>query len=149
MRAKAWVLFFLSYSSLTYPLQADGPQKKEASIVLTAVENGRELQEEFVCYGKIHGYIRLPQRESNGHSLASRWISPVGKVVADSQTTVDFKPARSTAYVWFAFPENANLLGSPDPDLEQDRMSYNGVWHLDVRWDETLLLQKTFNVRCP
>jgi len=120
-----------------------------ASIVLTAVENDVESQDDFTCYGKIHGYIRLARRESNAHVLESRWISPHGKVVADSRTSIDFKPARSTAYVWFAFPESANLLRAPDSELEQDRLTFNGLWHLEVVWDGQVLLKKEFNVHCP
>jgi len=119
------------------------------SIVLTAQENGLEPQTDFACYGKIHGYIRLAQRASGTHVLASRWISPQGKVVADSRIPVDFRPARSTAYVWFGFPEGSPLGATPDPQLEQDRLTFNGLWHLNVTWDDSPLLNTKFNVRCP
>jgi hypothetical protein len=120
-----------------------------ASIVLTAQDNGVVSQHDFVCYGKIHGYIRLPERASGEHILESRWHSPAGKIAADSRSTVDFRPGRSTAYVWFSFPERSRLPGMPDPDLEQELLTYSGNWRVDVLWDEKPLIQSDFKVRCP
>jgi hypothetical protein len=145
MRFKIWLAIFLAFG-VSHTLQAT---IAKPVMVLTAVENGLEAQENFTCYGKIHGYIRLPQRQSNAHVLESRWISPNGKVAADSRTKVDFKPARSTAYVWFAFPENSTMLGASDPELEQDRLTFNGTWHVEIRWDEQPLIKEEFKVRCP
>lgn len=120
-----------------------------ASIVLTSQENGLESQQEFTCHGFIHGYIRLAKREAGEHLLESRWISPSHKVEANSRTTVDFRPARSTAYVWFLFPERSNLFGAPDPKFDQQLMSYHGPWHLEVKWDNETIIQTDFKVRCP
>jgi len=119
-----------------------------AIVVLTSIENGLESQSEFMCYGKIHGYIRLASPQEGTHVLSSRWVQPSGKFAADSRSTVDFSPARSTAYVWFGFPESA-LFGAPDPGLDEMRLQFNGIWTLDVRWDEKPLLNETFHVRCP
>ena len=107
------------------------------------------MQSQFSCYGKIHTYIRLPRRETGAHTLESRWVTPTGKVAADSRNTVDFRPAASTAYVWFAFPEGTGLPGLPNPQLDQERASFNGLWGLEVRWDEAPLFKTAFSVRCP
>jgi hypothetical protein len=119
------------------------------AVTLTAVENGLESQPLFSCHGKVHGYIRLKNRQSDEHVLESRWISPTGKVAADSQTKVNFERPGSTAYVWFAFPESSNLLGGPDPALDQDRLSFNGPWQVEIRWDNKVILTKSFKVQCP
>ena len=148
MGNKVWFTILLC-GTAALPAQASEPKETPPVLVLTAVENGVEPQQNFTCYGKIHGYIRLPKRESDAHVLEGRWTSPAGKIAAESRTTVDLKPARSTAYVWFAFPESANILGTPDANLEQDRLSYNGRWQVEVLWDDHFLLKQDFNVRCP
>lgn len=119
--------------------------KAASVLVLTTQENGVDAQHEFTCYGKIHGYIRLPQRESDVHTLESRWVMPSGKIAADSRSTVNFRPARSTAYVWFAFPEPGLLPGIPDQTLAQE----SGTWQVNIGWDGKTLLQQSFQVRCP
>ena len=119
------------------------------ALVLTAQENGLAPQQEFRCQGKIYGYIRLPKLAHGEHILESRWRSPAGKIAADSRNTVEFKPARSTAYVWFAFPERSLMPGMPNPELEQEFLSYNGGWQVDILWDEKPLLQSNFQVHCP
>lgn len=149
MRTAARLLLVLGWSGLASYLNATPSPDAPASLVLTTLENGIDSQSDFVCYGKIHGYIRLPKRESGKHVIESRWIAPDGKVAADSRNTVDFQPARSTAYVWLGFPESNALLGTPDADDEENRLNFKGVWRVEVRWDEQPLLQKTFNVRCP
>jgi hypothetical protein len=121
----------------------------KASIVLTAQENGLEPQSEFSCHGTIHGYIRLARREAGEHLLESRWIAPNHKIEAETKTTVDFRPARSTAYVWFLFPESSGIFGAPDPSYDQKQMTLNGPWHLEVKWDNASLIQSDFKVHCP
>jgi hypothetical protein len=143
MRYRYWTLLFLCASA-----RAAAPNTHPPSIVLTASENGVESQKEFSCYGKVHGYVRLASPETGDHLLESRWTSPRGKIEADSSTPLHFNPARSTAYVWFAFPESP-ALGLSDPELEQDRLTFNGLWHLDLLWDGQTLLKTDFNVRCP
>ena len=118
-----------------------------ASIVLTAQENGTQAQTDFVCTGKIHGYVRLPKPQSGPHLLEGLWSLPSGRVLLHSRNTVDFPPpGRSTAYVWLAFPERTAFQLTPAAD--QERLSYNGPWQLDVRWDQRPLLHSTFTVHC-
>jgi hypothetical protein len=118
------------------------------SIVLTHVENGLEGQAEFVCSGKIHGYLRLPERAVGSHLLEGIWKGPGGRVFQHSRIPVNFDPpGRSTAYLWLAFPAGSSF-GRADPALDQERLSYNGAWHLDVRWDQKPLLRSTFTVYC-
>jgi hypothetical protein len=118
-----------------------------AAVVLTAQENGTIPQTEFFCSGMIHGYIRLPKQEAGKHLLEGLWTLPNGKIIQHSRNAVDFPPpGRSTAYVWLKFPERSTL--SLNPSADQERLSYNGEWKLDVRWDEKPLLQSTFSVTC-
>jgi len=117
------------------------------SIVLTAQENGTVPQTEFYCSGKIKGYIRLSERQEGNHVLEGIWTLPSGRVLRHSRDPVNFPPpGRSTAYVWFAFPDKPALLLSPDTNVE--RPSYPGIWRLQVRWDEKPLLSSTFTVHC-
>jgi len=128
--------------------QTPDQKAEQATIVLTSKENGLQTQQDFSCQGKIHGYIRFAHRQHGAHVLESRWINPSGKVAAQSRTNVDFHPVRSTAYVWFAFPEHP-ILGAPDPALDQELLTYNGHWRLEVKWDEKHLILEPFNVHCP
>ena len=121
---------------------------KPASLVLTSVENGLKSQSEFVCSGKIHGYIRLPRKYEGKHLLEGLWTAPTGKMIDHSRTQVDFPPpGRSTAYVWLAFPTRA-ALGTLNPEADKERLSYNGPWQVEVRWDEQLLVRSSFTVHC-
>ena len=120
------------------------------SLVLTAKENGLENQPEVVCSGRVHGYLRLAGPEVGPHLLESFWTSPAGKVVAHSRTSLTFDPpGRSTAYIWLDFPERSGGLGTVDPQLDQELLSYAGIWHVEARWDDKHLVQSTFKVRCP
>ena len=120
-----------------------------SSLVLTAKENGLENQTDFVSTGRIHGYLRLPGPAMGPHLLEGIWTSPAGKIIAHSRTTVNFDPpGRSTAYLWLDFPERAGVLGSVDPQLDQERLSYDGDWRLAVRWDEKPLILTGFHVHC-
>lgn len=132
-----------------YPSYALGPAGT-ASIVLTSVENGSEAEQSFQCTGRIHGYIRLSQPTLGPHRLESRWLSPSGRLVAHSENSLDFKTPHSTAYVWMDFPERrSGLLGTVDPELEQNQLSYSGTWTLQVLWDGKPQLMQSFEVRCP
>jgi hypothetical protein len=143
-----WISCFLFFiASGSFPASAD--KTVAPAIVLTAQENGLENQTTFLCYGKIHGYIRLPSRQYGEHVLESRWRLPAGPIAADSRTTMNLVPEASTTYIWFAFPERSNGLGSPDPALENDLLTFNGLWHLEVTWDDKPLPQSQFAVRCP
>jgi hypothetical protein len=118
------------------------------AMTLTAVENGLQSQPVFSCHGKIHGYLRLKNKQSEGHVLESRWISPNGKLAADSANKINFEKPGSTAYVWFEFPE-ASLLGGPDTEVDKDRLTFSGPWQVEIRWDDKVILTKSFNVQCP
>jgi hypothetical protein len=120
-----------------------------ASIVLTPKEHGSDLSEATSCSGRLHGYIRLPAPAEGTHTLQSRWISPTGTPAVVSRNTVDWRPPRSTAYVWMDFPERPALQVGLDPELEQSLISYNGQWRLDVLWDDKPLLSRAFRVQCP
>lgn len=122
----------------------------EPALVLTAQENGTEPQSSFHCVGKIHGYLRLGKSQVGSHELYSRWISPAGKTVAESQVPLTFDPpGRSTAYIWFSFPDRSSLLRGPDPALDTELLTYNGSWRVEVSWDQKPLLQSSLLVRCP
>jgi hypothetical protein len=106
-------------------------------------------QDTFSCSGTIHGYLVLPKTAVGKHTLEGVWTKPNGNIASHSSSELDFAPpGRSTAYVWFAFPERSMLPGAMDPTQDQERLSYNGQWRLDVRWDDQPLLQSTFTVRC-
>ena len=118
-----------------------------AAIVLTSKENGTLSQTDFFCSGKIHGYIRLPSRQEGKHSLEGIWTLPTGKVLQHSNNTVDFPPpGRTTAYIWLQFPARSTL--SINPAADQERLSYNGEWKVDVRWDDKPIIHSTFSVTC-
>src|SRR5882672_9992203 len=100
----------------------------EAHLVLTSEENGTVPQENYECDGRIHGYLRLPERAAGTHVLESRWISPTGRVAADSLNPVTFDPpGRSTAYVWFSFPERRGPFRLFDSKSDEAKLSYNGT----------------------
>jgi hypothetical protein len=131
------------------PLMTMAAMEPRANIVLTSQENGVESQQEFLCDGKIHGYIRLPKRMVGRHTLESQWTMPNGKVSADSRNEIDFPaPGRSTAYIWFTFPPRPGPLSGPDPETDSLRRNYPGVWKVSVRWDDQPLLQSSFTVTC-
>jgi len=120
-----------------------------AKLVLTSKENGVEEETEFFCAGTIHGYIRLPKRVVGSHLLEGKWILPNGAIAAESRDNVNFPPpGRSTAYLWFAFPERSAFPGALDPEADAKRSDYPGRWRVEVRWDEQLILKSTFTVTC-
>ncbi len=122
---------------------------KPPVLVLTSLENGTEPQDAFSCSGKIHGYLVLPTTAIGKHVLEGIWTKPDGTVASHSRSSLDFPaPGRSTAYVWFAFPERSLLPGVMDPAQDQERLSYSGQWRVDVRWDDQTLRQSTFTVHC-
>ena len=143
-----WAAIIFAFATFL-PVLGHGASVTAPSIVLTSVENGVEPQDNFECHGTIHGYIRLARSQTATHILESHWISPRGKLIAEHRSDVAFDTPRSTAYVWLAFPEAPSLIGSPDPELDSDRLTFNGRWHLEVIWDKQPLLKKEFSVHCP
>src|SRR5687768_11196502 len=76
-----------------------------AQLVLTAKENG-ENQSEFMCTGKIHGYVVLPGRMTGKHRLEGIWTMPSGEIAERTRSEIDYAPpGKSTAYVWLAFDD--------------------------------------------
>lgn len=144
-----WGLF-LPLIGMGVVLQAAAPERvaSPAKLVLTSIENGTEPQSEFYCSGKIHGYIRLPERIVGPHVLEGTWVLPNGKPAAESRTRVDYPPTgRSTAYIWFEFP-GGGLLDGIQPDADAQRQQYPGLWRVEVRWDDQLVLRSSFTVLC-
>ena len=130
-------------------VRAEAEGQERASVVLTAQENRTVPQTEFSCYGKIHGYLRLPVTAVGKHLLEALWTLPNKTTAADSRNEVDFpSPGRSTAYVWFDFPE-APSIGTLDSNADGERLTYPGTWNLIVRWDDTPIIQSAFTVHCP
>jgi len=128
---------------------SDPDTPARAKLVLTSKENSVEPETEFFCSGKIHGYIRLPERAEGPHLLEGNWILPNGKLEASSRIRVDFPaPGRSTAYIWFGFPERGGLQNSLNPEADAERLQYPGTWRVEVRWDQRMIISSTFTVTC-
>lgn len=121
-----------------------------ANLVLTTQFNGIEPQHSFTCDEKIHGYIVLPETAVNKHVLKADWVMPNGAVNKHVEIPIDFPPpGRQTAYVWFQFEDKSGgLLGNYRAPQPGEINPYNGQWEVHVRWDDKLLTQQKFKVKC-
>jgi hypothetical protein len=123
-----------------------------ASLVLTSKFNGLEPQNLFTCDGTIHGYLVLPETAVGVHTLGAIWVMPNGAINKDVKIPIQYAPpGRRTAYVWFQFDDRSDGLlggvrGSPSRDIANN--PFNGQWEVQVRWDDKLLTQQKFKVKC-
>lgn len=121
-------------------------------LLLTSQENGTDPQDNFSCSNVIYGYLTLPKEEVGQHIVEAIWIGPRGTIVQHSRDEVDFLlPGRRTASVWLKFPPDERSLWNPfsiqnPPD--SNHLAYDGLWKVEVRWDNQVFTRSAFKVQC-
>ena len=146
---RSMVLLFFVILSQAGLVRAEIPQPPV--LLLTAKDNGTESQSTFACSGPIHGYITLPEKAVGKHILEGIWTGPHGKVIQHSRNEVIFPASgRRTAEIWLQFTQEhlfRNPFSVQDPG-DADRALYDGTWNVVLRWDDRLIAQSAFQIRC-
>src|SRR5882672_10190011 len=123
-----------------------------ANLILTTKDYALASDESFSCFGFINGFLTLPNRETGHHTMQTRWIMPNGTVKENVNISLDFDPpGRQTAHIWLQFREKGDgFLGSLSSlsGPSDGTSPYNGIWQVEVKWDDKPAVQSNFRVRC-
>lgn len=146
----AGFLLFLQMIS-AHSLNAAGRPNNmtDANLVLTVRNFSLESDREFSCSGgQLNGFLMLPAPASGAHVLESIWIKPSGEIQEHARIPLDFPaPGRQTAHIWLNFGQQDGILSSLQSH-ESSIPDFNGVWRVEVFWDNQPLVQKQFPVKC-
>ena len=123
-----------------------------STCLLTAQDNGTEPQDTFPCTGPIHGYVTLPSKVTGKHVLEGIWTGPKNTVVRHSRDELTF-PANGSrcAEVWLRFSEKGGHLWNPlsvEASGDEEGAAYNGLWKVEVRWDDRTIARSDFTIQC-
>lgn len=139
-------ILFTTLHSWTNPLNAN--KSPAVKLVLTSIENGLMPEDSFSCADTIHGYITLPEPAIGKNQLEADWIAPNGTLQESSHAILEFSPpGRRTAYIWARFSGAGEGFLSSTED-ESAPTSFSGTWNVIVRWNDKILVEKSFNLGC-
>ena len=121
-------------------------------IVLTSDMNSTQPEETFGCAQTIYAFLTFPKPYSGRHTLEGVWFGPQGDVVQHSmEQVVGPATGQRTAYIWMTFSNSNSGMWHPfsvgDPQ-DSNRATYDGKWHVEVRWDDQTFTRASFDVKC-